>query len=64
MSVKAKTPLCLHEMTKKMRDELEVETETIICSCEIDFWNMDVGKDSLPTYIYVLGNLDCVSQIK
>ena len=59
---------CLHasnRLTKKMKDELEVEMETILYSCGSVFRNIKAGEedDSLLMNIHVRANLDCRSQI-
>ena len=59
---------CLHaakKLHKKMRDELEVEMETILYSCGSVFENVDAGgDDSVLTNIYVRANIHCGSQIE
>lgn len=47
-----------------MRDELEVEMETILYSCGSVFENIDAGEEdnSVLTNIHVRANLNCRSQ--
>lgn len=47
-----------------MRDELEVEMETILCSCGSILENVDAAEDSVRTNVYVRANLDCRSLIE
>ena len=48
-----------------MRDELEVEMETILYSCGSVFENIDAGEEdnSVLTNIHVRANLNCRSQM-
>ena len=58
---------CLHagkKLNKKMRDELEVEMETILYSCGSVFENIDATEESVLTNVYVRANLDCRSHIE